>query len=329
MKALVYTAPETLAFRDEPAPPPLDGEALVQIDAVGICGSDMHGYLGHDPRRAPPLILGHEACGTVLEGASVGQRVVLNPLVTCGTCTPCLQGRTNLCPHRQLIGMARPGAFAERIRMPERNLLPVPDGLDPVHAALTEPCATSVHALGLADRSLHRPIHEGRALVIGAGSVGLLAALLLRARGCQDVTIAETHPARRASAAAQTGLRGLDPTCETARADHYELVVDAVGGTMTRAAACAAVRAGGTIVHIGLMHDTGGLDVRRLTLAEITLAGCYTYTHLDLAAALQALASGALGDLGWVEQRDLADGPTAFADLAAGAVAAAKVVLRP
>lgn len=329
MKALVYTAPETLVLQDLPAPPARDGDALVRIDAVGICGSDMHGYLGHDARRAPPLILGHEACGTVLEGDVPGQRVVLNPLVTCGACTACLQGRTNLCPHRQLIGMARPGAFAEQIRLPERNLLPVPAGLDPAHAALTEPCATSVHALGLADRALHRPIHQGRALVIGAGSVGLLAALLLRARGCRDVTIAETHPARRASAGTQPGLQTLDPTGETAPPDHYDLVVDAVGGTMTRAAASAAVRAGGTIVHIGLMHDRGGLDVRRLTLAEITFVGCYTYTHLDLQAALQALASGALGDLGWVEQRALVDGAQAFADLAAGTVAAAKVVLRP
>jgi len=98
---------------------------------------------------------------------------------------------------------------------------------------------------------------------------------------------------------------------------------------MTRAAASAAVRAGGTIAHIGLMHDTGGLDVRRLTLAEITFVGCYTYTPLDLRAAVQALASGDLGALDWVEERRLADGPTAFADLHAGRVAAAKVVLTP
>ena len=89
MKALVYTAPETLALQDLPEPPALDDEPLVQIDAVGICGSDMHGYLGHDPRRVAPLVLGHEACGTVLEGDRAGERVVLNPLVTCGRCTPC------------------------------------------------------------------------------------------------------------------------------------------------------------------------------------------------------------------------------------------------
>ncbi len=329
MKALVYTAPETLALQDLPEPPALDDEPLVQIDAVGICGSDMHGYLGHDPRRVAPLVLGHEACGTVLEGDRAGERVVLNPLVTCGRCTPCRQGRTNLCPHRELIGMARPGAFAERIRMPSRNLIGVPALLDPAHAALTEPCATSVHALGLADRSLHRPIHEGRALVIGGGSVGLLAALLLQARGCRDVTLAETNPARRDSAATQPGLQVRDPAEDRTDPEHYDLVVDAVGGTMTRAAACAAVKAGGTIVHIGLMHDTGGLDVRRLTLAEITFVGCYTYTQLDLVAAVQALAAGALGDLGWIEERALADGPGAFADLHAGTVAAAKVVLRP
>ncbi len=329
MKALVYTAPETLEYREEPEPGPATGEALVRIEAVGICGSDMHGYAGHDARRVPPLILGHEACGTVIRGTNPGQQVVLNPLVTCGVCEDCLQGRTNLCPHRQLIGMARPGAFAERIQLPEQNLIPVPDGMSPVHAALTEPCATSVHALALAERALHRPIQEARALVIGAGSVGLLAALLLRAQGCQAVTVAETHPQRRASAGQQGGLRTLDPAEERPDDNAFELVVDAVGGAVTRQAASAAVRAGGSIVHIGLMDATGGLDVRRLTLSEISFVGCYTYTVLDLQTAVQTLASGALGALDWVEQRSLAEGPQAFADLAAGSVAAAKVILRP
>ena len=96
MKALVYTANEEMTYRDEPEPVPGHGDALIAIESVGICGSDMHAYLGHDERRVPPLILGHEAVGTVLEGTSAGQRVVLNPLITCGVCDECLGGRQNL-----------------------------------------------------------------------------------------------------------------------------------------------------------------------------------------------------------------------------------------
>jgi len=328
VKALVYTAPRALAWRQEPEPSPRPGEARVAVEAVGICGSDLHGWLGHDARRVPPLILGHEACGRILDGPRAGRRVVLNPLVVCGRCAACVSGRTNLCPGRQLIGMARPGAFAERISLPEHNLLDVPEGLSSAHAALTEPCGTAVHALGLADRALREP-SAGRALVLGAGSVGLLTALLLAARGWPEVVLSELIPARRASAATQPGLRVLDPAAEAPGGAAFDLVVDAVGATATRTTACEAVRPGGVIVHIGLAEDRGGLDMRRLTLAEVALLGCYTYSHQDLEVALAALASGELGDLAWVEERPLADGARAFEDLLAGRLPAAKVVLRP
>ena len=160
MKALVYTANEEMTYRDEPEPTAQAGDSLVEIEAVGICGSDMHAYLGHDERRVPPLILGHEAVGTVIEGPASGQRVVLNPLITCGVCDHCLDGRQNLCAERDLIGMYRAGAFAEKIAIPERNLISVPDGMAGAHAALTEPGATGLHAVLLAERASHRPLSD-------------------------------------------------------------------------------------------------------------------------------------------------------------------------
>jgi alcohol dehydrogenase len=197
MKALVYTANEEMTYRDEPEPSPRPGDALVAIESVGICGSDMHAYLGHDERRVPPLILGHEAVGTVLEGELGGRRVVLNPLITCGVCDACLGGRQNLCAARDLIGMYRAGAFAEKIAIPARNLIPVPDGMPSAHAALTEPGATGLHAVLLAERVVARPLSEARALVVGAGSVGLLTALILRDKGVEDIVVADTNPLRR------------------------------------------------------------------------------------------------------------------------------------
>ena len=330
MQALVYVANEQMAFREEADAEVLgSGEALVEIEAVGICGSDMHAYLGHDPRRVPPLILGHEAAGKVLNGELSGKRVVINPLITCGHCNDCLDGRQNLCAERDLIGMYRPGAFAERVAIPERNLIEIPDGMDASLAALTDPAATATHAVNLAERSLARPISETKALVIGGGSVGLFAALTLAHRGVKDLTLADTNALRRQSAE-KTGVANVINPIDGPVVDAtFDLVVDAVGGKATRQASVAAVMPGGVIMHIGLMDNDGGVDVRRLTLQEITFIGTYTYTPLDLRVTLAQLHEGALGSLDWIDERPLAEGGAAFEELHAGRCGAPKVILRP
>ena len=329
MKALVYTATREVVFRDEPAPIAAGDEAIVAIDAVGICGSDMHAYLGHDPRRVPPLILGHEAAGTVVEGPGTGGRAVLNPLITCGQCDDCLGGRQNLCAQRDLIGMYRAGAFAERIALPARNLIPIPEDMDPAHAALTEPAATALHAVNLAAKAAYRPLSETRALVFGGGSVGLFAALVLSEQGVREIQLAEINPLRRQTAEHTGVCRAFDPQAQPAQQSYFDVVIDAVGGKFTRQAAIAAVRPGGVVMHIGLLDNEGGVDVRRMTLQEITLIGTYTYTPVDLRVTVNKLHAGALGKLDWIEQRPLADGASAFADLLQGRCAAPKVILRP
>ena len=328
MKALVYTDTEETQFRDESPPSAGEGEALIAVEAVGICGSDMHAWHGHDPRRVPPMILGHEACGTVLEGSQPGQRVVLNPLIHCGKCEYCQGGRTNLCPNREMIGMRLPGAFAEQLVIPERNLIPVPDGMNPAHAALTEPCATAWHALYLAARTIWRPIPECRSLVIGGGSVGLLAALILKAWGARQVRLAETNPLRRETVAA-AGIDVFDPLANPAEPASFDLVFDAVGAKATRAASTSAVAPGGLIAHVGLQEWAGDFDARTVTLSEVAFIGVYTYTDADLRASLLALHDGRLGSLDWIEQRPLSDGAAAFHDLNAGRTSAAKIILEP
>ena len=329
MKALVYTAEKEIQYRDEPAPEPGPGEVVVAIDAVGICGSDMHAYLGHDPRRVPPLILGHEAVGRVVEGSAAGPAVVINPLITCGHCDECQSGRANLCEKREIIGMYRPGALAERVAVPAGNLIEIPEDLDPVHAALTEPAATALHAVNLAAKAAHRPVSESRALVIGGGSVGLFAALALRDQGASEIHLAETNPLRRQTVESTGACRVIDPVSEPAGESSFEIVVDAVGGKQSRKAAFAAARPGGVVMHIGLLDNDGGIDVRRMTLQEISLIGTYTYTAVDLRATVKKLHSGAFGDLGWVEKRSLGDGARAFDDLLHGRTAAPKIVLCP
>ena len=330
VKALVYTANQEMIYRDEPPPQPGDGDALIEIDSVGICGSDMHAYLGHDPRRKPPLILGHEAVGTVIHGTHRGQKVLLNPLITCGTCRDCLGGQQNLCAQRDLIGMYRPGAFAEQIAIPETNLIPLPAGMDTQHAALTEPGATALHAIGLAEKNRTRPISESRALVFGAGSVGLLTALILLDKGVDEIHLAETNALRRAAAEKEFAgkCKVFDPMKTKPQDAAFDVVFDAVGNSHTRSAAVACACPGAVIVHIGLMDSGGEMDVRRMTLQEITFIGSYTYTPNDLRVTLDKLHAGALGKLDWPEQRPLANGARAFADLLAGECAAAKIVLR-
>jgi len=331
MKALVYTGPETLVYADEPEPVAGEGEAVVRIEAVGICGSDMHAYFGHDERRPAPLILGHEACGRVVGGRLAGKRVTINPLVSCGICSDCLDGKPNLCAQRQIISMPpRQGAFAEYIAIPERNLVEVPDSMDASVAALTEPVATGLHAVQLAHRASPRPLSEARAMVIGGGAVGLAAALVLASHGCRDIALADTNAGRRKTAEATGICHAFDPTENSpVEAGSLDVVIDAVGAKQSRTAAIAAARPGSVIVHVGLLDGEDGIDVRRLTLQEITFVGCYTYTMTDFRAAFEALRSGSLGSLEWFENRPLAEGAAAFADLRAGRTSAAKIILRP
>ena len=330
MRALVYTAPHEMIWTETRDPEPAQGEVLVAVHAVGICGSDMHAYHGHDDRRPPPLILGHEAAGLVASGARKGERVAVNPLVIDPDCPAARAGRPHLSPTRQIISMpARPGAFAEFVRVPERNLYPVPDGLGLRHAALTEPLAVSWHAVRLGLRHLGEPASAARVLVQGAGAIGIGAALVARHFGAASVTVAEPHAGRRAQLAAEPGIASFDP----AEADQdpgesaVDLIIDAVGATATRRDASRLVRPGAVIVHVGLLPGAEGYDIRRLTLQEITVTGSYCYTPDDFAAALGAIADGSLGSLGWIEARPMAEGAQAFADLDAMRVNAAKIVL--
>lgn len=327
MKALVYTAPEALEYRDVPDPEPGEGMQLVRIDSVGICGSDMHAYLGHDDRRPAPLILGHEGAGVIVGGPRDGERVTINPLVTCGACPACLSGRDNLCAHRQIISMPpREGAFAQFVAMPERNLVTVPDAVSLENAALAEPIAVSWHAVRIGVEAL-RDGRKTTALVIGGGAIGVAAALSLRAQGADQVTLVEPNPIRRA----YIGLHAsYDVVAPGDTGDmQVDLVVDAVGYDATRAAASAAVRPGGAILHVGLGGGTQGLDIRRITLQEISFIGTYTYTAQDFRDTAQAMFEGRLGPLDWVEIRPLSEGARAFSDIRSGRVAAPKLILKP
>ncbi len=333
MKALVYTQPNEMQVLDRPYPSLDTDEVVLKIESVGICGSDMHAFHGHDPRRKPGLVLGHEFAGTVAESSSPlfsqGQRVTGNPLITCGHCEYCLQGRNNLCANRTMVGMTRPGAFAEFMSIPASSLIAIPEGLSLDAAALTEPAATAVHAINLSMRALERPIQECRILILGGGAIGMLAALLLRCYGVDDLSVAEVNPLRRQAIGKHVACKTINSVEEKVAENSYEFVMDCVGAAVTRNTAMAAIKPGGVIMHVGLQDWSSEIDMRKLTLAEITLLGTYTYSTVDLQATVNLLARNAFGNLAWVEKRSLEDGAKAFDDLHYGKSASAKVLLKP
>jgi threonine dehydrogenase-like Zn-dependent dehydrogenase len=329
MKALVQTAPNTLVYRDEPDPAPAAGEAIIRVEAVGICGSDMHAIHGHESRRPVPIILGHEAAGRVLTGRLEGRRVAVNPLVVPGECPFAREGRPHLSPRREILSMPpRPGAFAELLRAPEGNLVEIPEEMPAAKAALAEPVAVSYHAVHHGARLLGRPLPSARCVVLGGGAIGLAAALVLNQAGAGEVWLVEPNAARRETARHAGIILSRAP--EDAPEDgSCDLIVDAVGAAATRTAACRLARPGGVIVHAGLLPGTDGLDVRRLTLQEIIFTGTYCYTPDEFRTVVGLLVGGRLGALDWLEARSMADGARAVADIDAGAVAAAKLVLIP
>ena len=329
MKALVYTNPYELKYMDYPDPEVTEDNVNIQVQAVGICGSDLHAYQGHDARRNPPLVLGHEVVGLAKNGRYAGQSVIVNPLTTCMKCEYCLGGKSNLCGDRRLIGMNQPGGFADYVSVKERNCIPIRQDFSPIDAVLTEPVATALHGINLMIHAYYRPIQEANVLVMGGGSVGLAVALLLKSFGCQKVVLAETNKKRSAMIRKSCDFDLVDPTCDSLEKSSFHCIVDAVGIKQTRELSCELVKAGGVILHIGLGSAKEGIDVRKLTLGEVSFIGSYTYDQLDMIAAAKAIETGKLGSLSWVDVRGLEYGSQAFSDLVSGKSEYSKIVLQP
>ncbi|MBV8673646.1 MAG: alcohol dehydrogenase catalytic domain-containing protein, partial [Acidobacteriaceae bacterium] len=207
MKALLLSAYKRLDVTDEmPRPAPGAGEVLIRIAACGICGSDVYGYDGSSGRRVPPLVMGHEAAGTVAEVGKgvrqlgVGDRVTFDSTVYCGDCDYCRAGDVNLCDNRQVVGVScgdyrRHGAFAEYVVVPERIVYRLPDSLGFAEAAMLEAVSVGLHAVRVAELS-----GGETALVIGAGMIGLLTLQAARASGCSRVFVADIDRSRLALA---------------------------------------------------------------------------------------------------------------------------------
>lgn len=317
MRGLVFEGLRSVALRDIPDPAAVEGEVVVEVVAAGVCGSELEAYTGRSSKRVPPLVLGHEASVRL---AGSPELYVLNPLISCGVCPSCRAGAPNLCVRRELLSIERPGAFAERLAAPRSALIPVPDGIDPVVAALAEPAATALHALDI-------PGGTGSAsvLVIGCGSLGLMAVALARALGAGEVTACDILPSRRELAAA-FGATAMERPPDDA---NYEVVLDMVGSETTRRLAIEHAAAGGYVRLVGLHSGDTMMQTSRVINRGLKIEGIYAYSRRHIEEVLDLMASGRLSLQPLIHVMPLEEGSAAFRTLVDHPDRWIKVVLTP
>jgi L-iditol 2-dehydrogenase len=343
MKALLLTAPGVLGYADVPEPEVGDDDLLVRVEAVGICGSDVHGMDGSSGRRVPPLVMGHEAAGVVeavggaVSGWAVGDPVTFDSTVYCGRCAYCAAGATNLCDDRRVLGVAtgewrRDGAFAERIAVPARIVHPIPPGMSMVEAALTEPLAVALHAVSRAAVA-----DADSVVVIGAGLIGLLIVAALREAGRERIVVVDLSSSRLERAtqmgASDIVLAGGDDVGDRLLAltggRGPDVAFEAVGTGSTVSLAIASVRKGGTVVLVGNVVPTVELPLQWVVSRQLTLAGsaasCGEYPRaLELIAGRRVSTGRLVSEVG-----ALADGAAWFDRLREPGTQLLKVVLQP
>ncbi len=339
MKALVWVGPREMRIQEVQDPKPQDHEVLLRVDLTSICGSELSGYLGKNTLRRPPLIMGHEFCGTIaavapgVTGVAVGDHVAVNPTVPDGDCPLCRIGRQNLCLQRSIVGVHRPGGFAEYVAVPAQVCRSIPADLDHSSGALIEPVACAVRVMDVGRVGLGDSV-----LVIGAGPVGLMVIQAARTAGADRVVAVDTNPRRlemaRAFGASDLIEPGNGPVEEQVQALTASLgcdvAVDAVGMVMTRRQAVASVRRGGRVVFFGLHEEESTVPGNLIVRSEIEILGAFTYTLANFETAVTMVAHGfARPDPSWLQVRSMADGDEAFRQLIEDPSSPAKIQLRP
>ena len=341
MKALVYQGPMTMTVEEMSEPVPGPGHVTVQVKAVGICGSDVHGFIGKTGRRKPPMIMGHEVTGVVAQvGDGVtrftpGDRVVINPVLACGRCAcrNCRGGRPNICLDRHVLGVDLPGAYADYVPVAERMLWPMPDTLSFEAGSLVEPLAVALHAVNLTPIQLMDTV-----VVVGAGTIGLLTLMAARLAGAGTVVVTDKS-AHRLDVARRLGA---DVTINVDREQPLpivqdltggagaEAVIEAVGFSATVQQALSLVRPGGHVTWIGNSQPNIEMNMQSVVTREVTVQGAYAF-HDEFPQSIAAIASGRINPLPLIEETvsTLEDTLSVIRDLAEGKKDSVKVVFKP
>lgn len=337
MNALVYTAHRKLEFLDWPDPELAPGDALVRVRAAGVCGSDVHGWLGKSRGRTPPLILGHEVAGEVVELHGPGpshrpaERVAVYPILGCDQCPYCASGRDYLCSRRRVLGLHIQGAFAEYLGAPAKNLYALPATVGFVEGALVEPLACGLHMAHLASDE------RGPVAILGAGAIGLMALQAFGQMGFPKIAVVEINPARLAVAKKLGASLAVSPQDSNYfdelsgffGEDGCAVVVDAAGFSVTRQLALRLVRTAGLVVLAGLGEQMTALDCVEIVRREIRLAGSFAYNRQEFQEAVEWVAGGRLDHREWVSEANLSAGQRVFEELSRPDSNRVKVVLKP
>ncbi len=294
MLAARYLGPGRIEPVEVPIPSIEPGEALIEVEACGFCGSDLNIVAGTHPRARPPLTIGHELGGRIVDirdgGNSAfrtGDRVTSYPLISCGKCLMCASGSPHVCRTLGVYGFDADGGMAEFVRLPLRNLVKVPSDLSPEVCALLEPLAVAVH--GLSRTSME---DAGTVIVIGAGPIGLLTALAARARGVPNLFITDVLESRLKLAeslglsplkAGEEAKRSVD---EATNGEGADVVFECAGAITSAAEMLPLVRCRGTIVNLGVFKKPVAVDMQSVNFSEITIVGSRVYAREDFDVAI-------------------------------------------
>jgi L-iditol 2-dehydrogenase len=343
MRALLLTEYNHLEVKDLPAPLPDADEILIQVSACGICGSDVHGYDGSTGRRVPPIVMGHEAAGTVVAvGSEVdnfkqGDRVTFDSTVYCGRCEYCLKGDVNLCNQRQVIGVSckefrRAGAFAEFLTVPARIAYRLPESFSFPQAAMLEAVSVALHGVAVAEMKRGDTV-----LVIGAGMIGLLLLQAARAAGCSRLFICDVDATRLALAEKlgadrtilATGAALTQEILRETAGKGVDIVLEAVGREETIVAAIDCARKGGTVSLVGNISPQIMLPLQKVVSRQIRLQGSCASAG-EYQQAIDLIGSGTIKvDSLITAVASLSDGPAWFERLHAREPNLMKIVLDP
>lgn len=292
MRAVIYRGPNQVAVEEIPVP---DGPgALVGIEACGICGTDLTIFAGKHPRSKPPLVLGHEFVGTLLEDTGIanlsrGTRVVCYPLVSCGHCDACGNGREHVCETLRLVGIDSAGGMAGFARVDPQLLYPIADDVPADVAAQVEPLAVCVHAANVGQ------IMEGQKVaILGAGPIGVTLAMLLRQYGVERIILSDVSHGRLAIAGAlgfETAIAGSDLSSMLGDAPRrgFDVVFECAGAAAAVGDAVSNVRNGGKVVIVSIHKTPQPVDLQVMSFRELSISGTRVYTRAEFQQAINLL----------------------------------------
>jgi L-iditol 2-dehydrogenase len=324
MKALLLTDYHRLELVEQPIPKlEADDEVILQVKSVGVCGSDLHGYTGHTGRRIPPLVMGHEVAGVIVEaGANAhvapGTRVATMTVAACGICAQCQAGRRSLCVNRKIMGMNAPGGYAEFVRWRSSSIISLPDTLSFEHAALAEPLAVALHGVALA---FIRPYDT--AFIVGAGPIGLLTLAVLRQTAVSRIFVSDMSDARLEQARHMGADIVINPSRQDVRAvveaavpGGVDVAFEAVGVSAAAQQSLDVTRSKGQVIWLGNSQRNIQIDMQAIVTRELSVIGSYGMSEDEFRRALQMLADGRIPAETIINRRaSLSEGPRLFDEL--------------